>query len=389
MTPSISQRILDVQAPMIPVVGEMIKRHPGTISLGQGVVHYGPPRDVIEAVARAVVEDPRVHRYGLAFGIDPLLDRVRAKLESENGTTIGADRRIAITAGSNMGFLNAILAIADPEDEVVLLSPFYFNHEMAIEIAGCKVVAVPTDRDYQPDLPAIDAAITPRTRAVVTISPNNPTGAVYPATTLAAINALCRDRGIYHIADEPYEYFTYGGAEHFSPASIPGSEPHTISLYTLSKAYGMAGWRVGYMVIPAHLEESIKKIQDTNLICPPILNQIAATAALSAGRPWAEAQIRPFAQVRDLVMAELARLGERVYVPESRGAFYALMRIDTNRSDMDLVEALIRDFGVAVMPGSTFGSPDRCALRIAYGALDAGTVAEGIGRLVRGLKALA
>ncbi|HEY2586286.1 MAG TPA: pyridoxal phosphate-dependent aminotransferase [Tepidisphaeraceae bacterium] len=388
MTARIAQRILDVQTPMIPVVGEMIKRHPGTISLGQGVVHYGPPREVMEAVARAVVDDPRVHRYGLAFGIDPLLEQVRAKLEAENGARIGPSRRVAITAGSNMGFLNAVLTIADPGDEIILLSPFYFNHEMAIEIAGCKVVAVQTDRDYQPDLPAIEAAITRRTRAVVTISPNNPTGAVYPASMLEAINALCRDRGIYHIADEPYEYFTYAGATHFSPASLPGTEEHTISLYTFSKAYGMAGWRIGYMVIPAHLEESVKKIQDTNLICPPILNQIAATAALSAGRAWADAQIRPFARVRDLVMGELDRLGDRAYVPESRGAFYALMQVNTDRTDMDLVEALICDFGVAVMPGSTFGAGAGCSLRIAYGALDADTVAEGIGRLVRGLKAL-
>lgn len=388
MISRISQRIRDVQAPIIPAVGEMIKRQPGTISLGQGVVHYGPPPEVTDAVARAVVEDPRVHRYGLAFGIDPLLEQVRLKLETENGTKIGPGRRVAVTAGSNMGFLNAVLAVADPGDEIILLSPFYFNHEMAIEIAGCKVVAVPTNRDYQPDLAAIESAITPRTRAVVTISPNNPTGAVYPASTLEAINALCRDRGIYHIADEPYEYFTYGGATHFSPASLPDSESHTISLYTFSKAYGMAGWRIGYMVIPAHLEESIKKIQDTNLICPPILNQIAATAALSAGRVWAEAQIRPFAKVRESVMAELDRLGDRVCVPESPGAFYAFMRVNTDRTDMDLVEALIRDFGVAVMPGSTFGAGAGCSLRIAYGALDAGTVVEGIGRLVRGLKAL-
>ena len=373
---------------MIPVVGEMIKRHPGTISLGQGVVHYGPPREVMEAVARAAVEDPRVHRYGLAFGIDPLLEQVRTKLETENDTKICLTRRIAVTAGSNMGFLNAVLAIADPGDEIILLAPFYFNHEMAIGIAGCKAVAVPTDRDYQPDLAAIEAAITRRTRAVVTISPNNPTGAVYPTSAMQAINALCRDRGVYHIADEPYEYFTYGGAKHFSPASLPDAAAHTISLYTLSKAYGMAGWRIGYMVIPAHLEESIKKIQDTNLICPPILNQIAATAALSVGRAWADAQIRPIAKVRDLVMTELERLGDRIYVPECGGAFYALMRLHTNRADMDLVEALIRDFGVAVMPGSTFGATDGCSLRVAYGALDADTVAEGIGRLVRGLTSM-
>src|SRR5882757_804412 len=120
MTPPISHRIQHVQSPMIPVVGEMIKRHPGTISLGQGVVHYGPPAVVGEAAAQAVLDDPRVHRYGLAFGIDALLDRIAAKLLEENHTPIGAGRRVAVTAGSNMGFLEVICAIADPGDEIIL-----------------------------------------------------------------------------------------------------------------------------------------------------------------------------------------------------------------------------------------------------------------------------
>jgi len=388
MDPFISRRILGVQSPMIPVVGEMIKRHPGTISLGQGVVHYGPPAALVEATAKAVGSDPRVHRYGLALGLDPLLDAIRSKLEAENGIAPSPDHCVAVTAGSNMGFLEAVLAIADPGDEVILLSPFYFNQEMAIVIAGCKAVIVATDAEYQPVIGAIEAAITDRTRAIVTVSPNNPTGAVYPADILAAINGLCKSRNIYHIADEAYEYFTYEPARHFSPASLPGSASHTISLYSLSKAYGMAGWRIGYMVLPSHLEESMKKIQDTNLICPPLLNQLAATAALGAGRAWCQTQIAPFGAVRNLVLGELSRLGDRVRLPSPGGAFYALMQVHSPRPDMELVEDLIHNFGVAVMPGSTFGTPQGCYLRVAYGALDQSTVAEGMGRLVRGLREL-
>lgn len=388
MIPPICQRMIRVQAPMIPVVGEMVQQHPGTISLAQGVVHYGPPEAVGEAAARAVTGDARVHRYSLVFGIEPLLHSIRVKLEAESGIKPSPDRRIAVTAGSNMGFVNAVLAVGDPGDEIVLLSPFYFNHEMAVHIAGCRAVVVPTDSEYQPDLDQIEAAITSRTRAIVTISPNNPTGAVYSRAALAAINDLCRRRGIYHISDEAYEYFRYGDARHFSPASLPDSAGHTISLYTLSKSYGMAGWRVGYMVIPAHLEEAVKKIQDTVLICPPVLNQLAAVAALDAGRKWCEDRIRPLADIRDLLLKELVNLGERIHVPAPGGAFYALVRVNTKRKDMDLVDALIRRFGVAVMPGSTFGIERGCYLRVAYGALDGSTVAEGINRLVRGLQDL-
>jgi aspartate/methionine/tyrosine aminotransferase len=373
---------------MIPIVNEMVKAHPGTISLGQGIVHYAPPPCVIECAARALATDPRIHRYGLAQGIDALIDACRAKLETENGIRIGPDRRIIVTAGSNMAFLNAVLAIADVGDEVILLSPFYFNHEMAIEMAGCKAVAVGTDEQYQPRLEAIEAAITPRTRAIVTISPNNPTGAVYPAPTLAAINTLCAHRGLYHIADEAYEYFIHGDTPHFSPPSLPNSEAHTIGLYSLSKAYGMAGWRIGYMLIPARLEEAIKKAQDTNLICPPILNQLAAVSALEAGRGWCREKIAGISAVRELVLQQLSRLGDRIIVPTPGGAFYVLIRVNSHRPDMELVMALIRDHGVAVMPGSTFGIQQGCYLRIAYGALDRDQVAQGMGRLVGGLEKL-
>lgn len=372
---------------MIPVVGEWIARHPGTISLGQGIVHYSPPADVRDAVAKAIANDPRIDRYCLVRGIDEFLQAIDAKLTTENKIDL-SDSSIVITAGSNMGFQNAVLAIADIDDEIILLSPYYFNHEMAVDIAGCRAALVPTDSQYQIDLDAIESAITSRTRAIVTVSPSNPTGAVYSADSLHAVNRLCKARQIYHISDEAYEYFSYGDEPHFSPASRSDTADHTISLYSLSKAYGMAGWRTAYMVIPKHLETAVKKIQDTNLVCPPVLNQIAATAALGAGKSWCDQQIVGFRGVRDLVVGELQSLGERCEVPRPEGAFYVLAKMRTDQNDMELVESLIRDFGIAVMPGSTFGVTDGCSLRIAYGALAGDTVADGMGRLVRGLSRL-
>ena len=222
----------------------------------------------------------------------------------------------------------------------------------------------------------------------MTISPNNPTGAVYPQESLTAVNQLCGQRGIYHISDEAYEYFVYRGTRHFSSGSLADSHDHTISLYSLSKAYGMAGWRMGYMVVPSQLETAIKKIQDTNLICPPIVSQLAALAALNVGSAWVREQVASFREVRELVLAELGRLGDRCQVPQPDGAFYALVKVKTTLDDMTLVESLIRDFGVAVMPGNTFGVSAGCSLRIAYGALERQSVAEGMGRLVRGLERL-
>jgi aspartate/methionine/tyrosine aminotransferase len=147
----------------------------------------------------------------------------------------------------------------------------------------------------------------------------------------------------------------------------------------------MAGWRMGYMTVPKHLETAVKKIQDTNLVCPPIINQIAAAVALRMGRDWCADQTAGFEAVRDMVLAEFDKLGDRCHVPRPDGAFYALVKLETEKTDMQLVESLIREYGIAVMPGCTFGVHDPCSIRIAYGALDRQTVAEGMGRLVRGL----
>jgi aspartate/methionine/tyrosine aminotransferase len=382
-----NRRMAAVQAPAIPLVADLIRATPGTISLGQGVVGYGPPHQAIGRI-RDFLADPQNHKYQAVDGIPQLLDQLQKKLREENGVQIGPDRALVVTAGGNMAFMNAVLAIVDPGDEVIIASPFYFNHEMAIAIADARPVAAPTDEHYQLRLDALQSAITPRTRAIVTISPNNPTGAVYPEDDLRAVNELCRRRRIYHISDEAYEYFTWDGTSHFSPASISGNAAHTIGLYSFSKSHGMASWRIGYMVVPRPLFEPIRKIQDTNLICPPVISQWAAVGALEAGREYCLSRMAAMAEVRQAVLSELSAAGDVCGVPAASGAFYVLLNVAARIESMRLVERLVREHRVAVMPGSTFGVTDRCALRVSYGPLDRDTACEGIGRLVCGLRAI-
>jgi aspartate/methionine/tyrosine aminotransferase len=382
-----NRRMAAVQAPAIPLVADLIKENPGTISLGQGVVGYGPPQQAIDRI-RDFLADPQNHKYQAVHGIPQLHAQLRKKLNDENGVEIAPDRALVVTAGGNMGFLNAVLAIVDPGDEVIITSPYYFNHEMAIMIANARPVAVPGDEQYQLRLDALEAAITPRTRAIVTISPNNPTGAVYPESQLRAVNELCHRYGIYHINDEAYEYFTWDGARHFSPASIPGSQDHTISLHSLSKSHGLASWRVGYMVVPRSLFEPIRKIQDTNLICPPVISQWAAIGALEAGREFCRDRIAAISAVRQVVIAACSMAQDVCTVPAVSGAFYLLLNVPSKIDSMQLVERLIREHRVAVLPGSTFGVVDRCALRVSYGPLDRETASEGIGRLIGGLRTI-
>lgn len=383
--PGASARIEAVQSPVIPVVARLIRENPGTISLGQGVVAYGPP-DTAVAELEGFWKVPGIHKYHPVEGMPELCEAVSHKLRAENGIELARDRCLFVTAGGNLAFMNAVLAVTDPGDEVILQTPFYFNHEMAVVMAGCRPVRVPTDARHQLQPERIQAAIGPRTRAVVTVSPNNPTGAVYPRCDVEAVNALCREAGVFHIHDEAYEYFVYGGAVHFSPGSIEAGRAHTISLFSLSKAYGFASWRIGYMVAPAALAGALRKIQDTLLICAPAVSQVAARGALRAGRAYCAAKLPALERVRSVFMEELATLGDRCETPTPQGAFYFLLRINTPETPLQLVERLVRDHRVAAIPGTAFGLENGCYLRVAYGALEPETAIEGIRRLVQGLQ---
>jgi len=252
MMKRVSHRMARVDSPVMPAIAALVRDNPGTISLGQGVVNYGPPTEAIAALP-GLLGDVALNKYQAIIGYPALIDAFTQKLANENNIDCGSDSVVMVTAGSNMAFLNCLLAVGDPGDEFILPAPYYFNQEMAIRMVGCVPVPVPVNDDWSLNVEALAAAVTPRTRAIVTVSPNNPTGAVYSKASLTAVNALCAEKNIYHFSDEAYEYFTFEGAEHFSPASLPGAQRHTISFFSMSKNYGMASWRIGYVVFPADL----------------------------------------------------------------------------------------------------------------------------------------
>ncbi len=374
-----------VQSPLIPVIGEMIRHNPGTISLGQGVVSYPPPDEAIASI-QEFLADPANHKYQAVEGIPLLREAIKQKLATENQIVINQHNFVVVTAGSNMAFMNAILAITSAGDEIILNTPYYFNHEMAITMANCQPVLVPTDENYQLQPDAIANAITNKTKAVVTISPNNPTGVVYSSQALEEVNRICREKGIYHISDEAYEYFTYNNLKHISPAAFFKSENHTISLFSLSKAYGFASWRIGYMVIPQHLLMAVKKVQDTNLICPPVISQYAAVGAIKTGIAYCRKYLPEIKFVREQFLEKLDSISDICTVAETGGAFYFFLKVKTTIPDLKLVKILIENYKVAVIPGSTFGMKSGCYLRIAYGALKPKTALQAIERLIVGLK---
>ena len=206
--PSRSDRMRSVQMPVMGFVADLMRENPGTISVGQGVVHYGPPARAIKAAQQAVTA-PNTHGYGYVIGRSSLRSAFAEKLNAENRLDPGYE--VVVTAGSNMAFFASLLAITSPGDEVILLVPYYFNHEMATYIAGCKPVLVSFGDSLIPDVETIERAITPKpvqsSRSPLTIR-----RALYMLqSTLRAINDLCAAHGIYHMSDEAYEYFTFDG----------------------------------------------------------------------------------------------------------------------------------------------------------------------------------
>ncbi|AFZ52255.1 pyridoxal phosphate-dependent aminotransferase [Cyanobacterium aponinum AL20118] len=378
----------NIQLPLIPIINELIINNPNTISLGQGVVFYPPPDETFKEIDK-FAGNPQNNLYQSINGINKLLEEIETKLAQDNQINYSQNRSsIFVTAGSNMAFMNAVLAITNPEDEIIILAPYYFNHEMAIRLANCKPIIVDTNNQYQPDIDQIINAITPKTKAIVTISPNNPTGVVYSKKDLLAINIICKEKGIYHISDEAYEYFTYNGIKHYSPASFVDSDNHTISLFSLSKAYGFASWRIGYMVIPKHLEMAVKKIQDTILICPPVISQYGAYGALKIGKNYCQKYLLEINKVREKMLDSLAKISNICEVSKSDGAFYLFLKIKSDMNSFELTKKLIENYRVAVIPGTTFGVENKCCLRVAYGALNYDTASIGINRLVEGLSQL-
>lgn len=213
-------------------------------------------------------------------------------------------------------------------------------------------------------------------------------GVVYSEGCLRQLNELCQERNIYHISDEAYEYFTYDDTKHVSPGSFTNSHKHTISLFSLSKAFGFASWRIGYMVIPHHLLESIQKIQDTILICPTVIAQYGALGALEAPDEYIQDNIQQISKVRKVVIEALQTVKDLCEITVGDGAFYFFIKVNTQMKDIDLVKRLINEFKVAVLPGSTFGIENGCYVRVAYGALQEATATEGINRFVSGLRVI-
>lgn len=356
------------------------------ILLSQAAPVDPPPEGLIRAMAEALVETPAAHLYGPVLGMPALRAELAAQWSVAYGGSI-TPGQVAVTAGCNQAFTAVMSTLAGAGDEVILPLPFYFNHKMWLDMTGVATVPLPTGDDLMPDPERAAALVTERTRAIVLVSPNNPTGREYPARTLRAFYDLAQSRGLALILDETYrDFHAEPGAPH-DLFTDPDWDGTLIHLYSFSKAYRLTGHRVGaIMAAPGRLAE-VEKFLDTVAICPPQVGQIGALWGMRNLKDWLAGERAEILARRDALVAGFQRLPGWELL--GCGAYFAYVRHPFADPSDVVARDLVDRAALLVLPGTMFG-PRRAeggtgqaegTLRIAFANADAAGLAEVVGRL--------
>ena len=352
--PSGIRKFFDIAATMTDV-----------ISLGIGEPDFDTPRHIIEAGVESLREG-RTH-YTANLGTLELRKALAAHLERLYGVSYNPKNELLITVGASEGVDLALRATVNPGDEVILHEPCYVAYVPAIVFAGGSVVHVATrfEDDFALDPAALEAAITPRTKAIFLGDPCNPTGAVLPEHVQDEIARIAERHDLLVYSDEIYDRLAYGSYKHRAFSSIPGMRERTILMGGFSKAYAMTGWRIGWLAAPAWMIEGMLKIHQYGIMSAPTVAQDAALAAILDGEPDVEQMRAEYDRRRRLVVDGLNAMGLETFEP--RGAFYAFPRITSTGLDADtFAQRLLEEEHVAVIPGSAFGPSGAEHVRACY-----------------------
>ncbi|GFE66862.1 aminotransferase [Litoreibacter roseus] len=345
-----------------------------------------PPAPLRAAMAEMVMEDDGTHLYGPVLGLEALRTEIAETWSAAYGGKISTDQ-VAITSGCNQAFAASIALLAAPGDEVILPTPWYFNHKMWLDMSGVTAVPLPTDQNLMPSAEDAARLLTSRTRAIALVSPNNPGGVEYPAEVLTEFRDLCRTRGIALIVDETYRDFdSRDGAPH--TLFQDDWDDTLIHLYSFSKTYRLTGHRVGALIASPNLLAEAEKFLDTVTICPNQLGQRAALWGMQNLGPWVAEQRTEILNRRDAITSGFPALTERGWHLHGCGAYFAYMRHPFAQASNLLAQRMVRDIGVLCLPGTMFVPPDDptgpATLRIAFANIDT----DGIETLYKRLETL-
>ncbi len=337
------------------VIREMTRlafRH-GAINLAQGFPDFPAPEALKNAAADAIAAD--INQYAITWGAKPFRNAIAEKYQRCYGLEFDPEREITVCCGATEGMIATFLAILDPGDEVVLFEPFYENYNPDTQLCGAAVRYVTLhapDWHFDPD--ELRRAFTPRTKAIILNTPNNPTGKVFTREELTFIGGLCQEFDALAITDEIYEHIVYDGAVHVPILSLPGMRERSVLVNSMSKTYSVTGWRVGWVLAPPDLTDSIRKVHDFLTVGAASPLQQAGVMALGWGNEYYETLASHYVSRRDHIVETLERAGLKCFIPH--GAYYVMTDISGLgfADDLAFVRHLIENLGVAAVPGSSF-----------------------------------
>jgi aspartate/methionine/tyrosine aminotransferase len=352
----ISRRVQGFTESVIREMTRVNNQHNG-INLAQGMPNFPPPKELLEAAHRAI--DGDFHQYAITWGTPSLRRAIADKYKKFYGMELDPDRHITVCCGSTETMLATLLAVLNPGDEVIIFEPFYENYGPGCIIAGAEPVFVPLEPpDFSFDPDRLAKAVTPRTRAVIFNSPNNPSGKVFSRAELQLIADLCLKHDLLAITDEIYEHIVYDGAGHTPIATLPGMADRTITISGISKSYSVTGWRIGYAIANPELSLGIRRAHDFITVGAPHPLQEAAVTALHLPDSYYVRLRESYQARRDLLLGKVIEAGFIAFKPQ--GAYYILteaahfLKEYDCKDDAEFAMFLVKDVGVATVPGSSF-----------------------------------
>ena len=341
------------------VIREMtrVNNQYGGINLAQGMPNFPPPPELVQAAHRAL--DGDFHQYAITWGTPSLRQAIAEKYRRFYGMEVEPDRHLTVCCGSTETMLATLLAVLNPGDQVIVFEPFYENYGPGCIIAGADPIWVPLEPpDFSFDPDRLARAVTPRTRAIIFNSPNNPSGKVFSRADLQVIADLCLKHDLLAITDEIYEHIVYDGLGHTPIATLPGMAERTITISGISKSYSVTGWRIGYAVANPELSVGIRRAHDFITVGAPHPLQEAAVTALRFPDSYYTYLRESYQARRDLLFGQVESAGFVAWKPS--GAYYILtdaahfMKQHGCADDTEFAMFLIKEIGVATVPGSSF-----------------------------------
>src|SRR6476660_7449476 len=339
----------------------------GAVNLSQGFPDFPAPAEIKRAAQEAIAAD--INQYAITWGAKTFRDAIARQTQLWQDIQVDSEREITVCCGSTETMISALLAVCNAGDEVVIFEPFYENYGPDAILSGAKPRFVklrpPTtaDGEWTFDERELRAAFHNQTKAIIVNTPNNPTGKVFTRSELELIRDLCMEFNVLAITDEIYEHILYDGTRHISMAALDGMRERTITINGLSKTYSVTGWRVGWAVAPPAITDAIRKVHDFLTVGAPAPLQQAGAAALAMPASYYQELAEGYRTRRDRLIPVLDEVGFRCFQP--RGAYYVMTDISAFgfENDLEFTKYLVKDIGVAVVPGSRFYNDARDGAR--------------------------